>query len=120
MKHIVLTGGPGVGKSATLDALRAMGMNTASDAARDVIRERLAQGLSPRPAPVQFAQAVLARDIRSYEDASTERDSASTFYERGVVDAVGGLWGTGGINSAQVDEFILNYPYSQPVFIFPP
>jgi predicted ATPase len=62
----VVTGGPGAGKTTMLLALRARGYTTVPDSARANINERKSRGLSPRPAPPEFAYNVLRNDIDQY------------------------------------------------------
>ncbi len=47
----VITGGPGGGKTCLLESLASMGYNYIHDTARQIIKERLAKGLTPRPDP---------------------------------------------------------------------
>jgi len=116
MRRVVLTGGPGAGKSTVLDQLRAEGLATAEDAARAIIQARKAMGLSPRPEAGAFAREILDRDIAAYDSAT----SSPTFFERGVPDAVGMLLASGGLDEQGGREFVKRYPYHQQVFLFPP
>ncbi len=115
MQRIVLTGGPGAGKTTTLAKLREQGFQTGEDAARTIIRTRKRAGLSPRPDALTFAQQVFAKELEAY-DAATR---SPAFFERGIVDAVALLLGAGGLNEAELDRLLTAYPY-QAVFIFPP
>lgn len=64
MDHLlVLTGGPGGGKTSLLNALAARGYRTLPESARHIIQGRLAAGLSPRPDQIAFAQQILNADI---------------------------------------------------------
>jgi len=49
MPHVIVTGGPGVGKTTLLVELAAMGYATVEESARAIIAERLASGASRRP-----------------------------------------------------------------------
>jgi predicted ATPase len=49
----------------------------------------------PRPAPLQFAQAILRQDIRQYDEQASR--SGLVFFERGIVDALGMLHDVGGL-----------------------
>ena len=115
MQRIVLTGGPGAGKTTVLEELRHRGYATGDDAARSIIRERKHAGLSPRPDPATFAKQVFEKEVASYH-ATTQ---SPTFFERGVVDAVGSLFGAGTLSEKEFGRLINDYPY-QTVFIFPP
>jgi predicted ATPase len=55
MSRIVITGGPGVGKTTLLLALQARGHTIVGDSARTIIQDRRSRGLSPRPNALEFA-----------------------------------------------------------------
>ena len=59
MSRIVITGGPGAGKTALLSALHARGYTIVGDSPRTIIQDRVRRGLSPRPERREFAQATL-------------------------------------------------------------
>ena len=119
MAHrIVLTGGPGAGKTAILEALAQAGMRVAPDVARDIIRERKKAGLSPRPSPVEFGRETLKRNVFNYDDAA--RSERATFFERGVGDSVGSLYIHGFISYSEAQSLMRQYRYDQPVFVVPP
>ena len=59
MPHVIISGGPGAGKTTLIAELAAMCYSTVSESARAIISERLAQGKSPRPEPLSFAQEIL-------------------------------------------------------------
>ncbi len=115
MERIVLTGGPGAGKTTALEVLRSRGYATGADAARSIIRERKLAGLSPRPDALTFAQQVFEKELDAYRSA----ESSPSFFERGVVEAVGSLFGAGALDDDRVNRLISDYRY-QAVFIFPP
>ena len=116
-KRVVLAGGPGAGKTSVIERLAEKGYHCAPDVARSVIRQRLAAGLSPRPAPAEFAQAVLEGDVANYETAPADRVS---FFERGVVDALGSLLGCGALTAEACQARVDRYPYHPTVLLFPP
>ena len=115
-KRVVLTGGPGAGKTTVLERLRQQGYRVVPEVARAVIADRKAQGLDPRPAPLEFARTLLARDIEQYP-ASAE---ALTFFDRSILDSLGMLSACGGLSDAELEELLQQFPYHSPVFVFPP
>lgn len=115
MQRIVLTGGPGTGKTTVLDVLRGDGYATGDDAARSIIRKRKRAGLSPRPDPLAFAQQVFEKEVKTYHSVH----SSPSFFERGIVDAVGSLFTAGALTEDGVNRLLRDYRY-QEVFIFPP
>ena len=115
MHRAIFTGGPGAGKSTVLNLLSERGYDVAPDHARQIIRERKAAGLSPRPDPAQFAQEILQRDIIAYESCRN-----LTFFERSIVDATAMLLAAKAIERSDARQLIEEYPYYSRVFIFPP
>ncbi len=116
-KRFVLAGGPGAGKTAVLERLHALGYHCAPDVARGIIRARLRAGLSPRPAPVAFAQTILAEDVKHH--AAAPADAVSLF-ERGAIDTLGTLWALGALDATQLEHQLKTCPYNPRVFVFPP
>jgi predicted ATPase len=116
MRAVLLTGAPGAGKTTLLQALAARGFAVVSESARAVIRDRLAQGLPPRPPPVEFAQQLLAQDIRNYEASASVGGVA--FFDRGVLDSLGMLHAAAPLPPARLAELVAACRY-EPVFLFP-
>lgn len=118
VKRIVLTGGPGAGKTSLLLGLHARGYAIVHESARAVIRERRASGLSPRSRPSEFASEVLRRDIECFEGHNA--DSALSFYDRSVLDALWMLEQVTPFEPRALQELLSRYPYHRTVFILPP
>ena len=117
-RRFVVTGGPGGGKSTLLDALAERGYRIAPEAARRLIKERLAAGLSPRPDPVSFARAILDSDMQQYS-AATDHDGI-TFFDRGVLDALYMLDLESGLWRDEIARLVQTFPYNDTVFLLPP
>jgi len=60
MPRVIVTGGPGAGKTTLISHLAAAGYATVHDSVRAIIAERLAHGLSRRPEPQEFARETLS------------------------------------------------------------
>jgi predicted ATPase len=118
MQRIVLTGGPGAGKTALLAELATMGYTTVQESARAIIAERLASGRSRRPSPLDFAKEVLRRDIEKY--LSARQTSEWVFFDRGVLDGLGLLQEVSPLPSIELHTMLSTYRYHNPVFILPP
>lgn len=113
--RIVLTGGPGTGKTTTLQELHRRGFAVVPDEARALIRDRLAQGLPARPEPLEFAQQFLDRSIRQYDGA---RGSA-VFFDYGILEPLLMLKQAGGIADAEIERQLADHPICELVFHFP-
>ncbi len=115
MQRVVFTGGPGAGKTTVLEILRDKGYAVGADAARSIIRERKAAGLSPRPEPRTFAEQILEKEIAMYFSATRSQ----TFFERGVSEAVASLFGAGALDDISAERLMDRYRYDH-IFLFPP
>jgi len=87
----VITGGPGAGKSALIDALRRAGLGTADEVGRSIIRQQAAIGgrALPWTDPPLFAEMMLSWEIESYRVHSAQ--AGPVFFDRGVPDVIGYL-----------------------------
>jgi predicted ATPase len=114
--RVVVTGGPGAGKTALLGELSRLGYATVDDTPRAIIRSRRARGLSPRPPPLEFAEEVLRREIEQYHLHGSD---ALTFFDRGVVDALWMVSHAAPERSGELTAVAADHPY-HPVAIFLP
>ncbi|MBS3666620.1 AAA family ATPase [Vreelandella boliviensis] len=119
MNHrLVVTGGPGGGKTTLLSALEGRGYRVVPEAARRIIKERLTAGLSPRPDPVSFGQAILSSDIEKYRSAAS--CDHAVFFDRGVLDALYMLNAVGALKREKIEQYVQQFPYNGVVFLLPP
>ena len=88
---IVLTGGPGGGKTSVIEALAEAGVRTATESGRAVIRRELARGGSALPwgDRAAFAKAMAALDETAHETARAA--GGVTVFDRGLPDVLGYL-----------------------------
>lgn len=119
MPKVIVTGGPGVGKTTLLQALRRAGHVTVDESARALIAERRAQGLSPRPTPAEFAREVLRRDLAAY-DAHQARAEGWVFFDRGLVDGLGLLASVSPLPEAELADVLARHPFHRTAFVLPP
>jgi predicted ATPase len=115
--RFVCAGGPGAGKTTVVDALRRRGFYCLPDVARAIIKTRLSSGLSARPEPAEFARAIFDGDVSNYRAAPAH---GTCFFDRGVVDALGGLLQCGAMSHDDIGFNLRRYPYNRVVFLFPP
>ena len=119
-RFIVITGGPGSGKTTLIRALADRGLAHMPEAGRAIIRHQVAIGgralpWDDRPA---FAELMLAWEMRSYEAAQSV--PGPVIFDRGVPDVAGYL----SLCGLAVPEHVLRaaefYHYRRQVFIAPP
>jgi len=117
MTRIVLTGGPGVGKTSIIKALDIRGYSTYSEAARRVIQKQLELNSSnvPWDNVVEFSRLVLIEQIKDFDN----KNEALIFYDRGIPDIVGYLNHGRKKIFKQLKESCLSNRYDF-VFILPP
>jgi predicted ATPase len=95
-----------------------MGYSTVGESARAIIAERLAQGKSPRPEPLAFAQEILRRDAEKY--AEHPRGSRWVFFDRGAVESLAMVHAASPIPSAELQGLLNAYRFHNQVFVLPP
>jgi predicted ATPase len=118
MPCVIITGGPGAGKTALLNELATLGHATVDESARAIIAERLAAGLSPRPDPPAFAQEILRRDVEKY--TCQPQTSDWVFFDRGVIEALGMLQEAAPLSPQRFQAMLSAHPFHPTVFILPP
>ncbi|MBN9051587.1 MAG: AAA family ATPase [Rhizobiales bacterium] len=120
-RFVVITGGPGAGKSSLIDALAADGFPIVAEAGRDIIRDQMARGGTALPwiDPAAFAQAMLDHDSAAYTQCAQRADDSLVFFDRGVVDIVGYLTLTGLPIPPALDRAARSLRYRPQVFIAP-
>jgi len=74
--------------------------------------------LSPRPAPVEFAQEILRVAIEAYLAARAV--ASRVFFERGILDALGMLDEIDALTREDLDRYVAEYRYFHAVFLLPP
>lgn len=116
----VLTGGPGAGKSALLEALRAAGYSVMDEAGRAIIQDQTLIGGQALPwgNPRAFAEAMLAWELRSLRLAAGL--SGPVFFDRGLPDVLGYLDLLGLPIPAHMQSAAERFRYCRQVFLLPP
>ena len=82
---IVISGGPGAGKSSLLHALHQRGYSCMAEAGRAIIKGRLGKGLSPRPDPASFAIEMFERDVLNF--TVNRLQTIPVFFDRSLLDS---------------------------------
>ena len=115
--RVVVTGGPGAGKTALLEALQSRGYAIVADSPRAIIQHRKQRGLSPRPEPHEFARETLRMDVDNYE--RLDGTSGYIFFERSVLDALCSLDHVAPLGD-ELNAWLSKYRYCRKVFVPPP
>jgi predicted ATPase len=118
MPPVIVTGGPGAGKTALLAELAARGYATVEESARAIVAERLARGASRRPNALAFAQEILRRDVEKYLHQPCT--SQWVFFDRGLIEALGMLHEASPLPASELEAMIASYPFHGTAFVLPP
>jgi predicted ATPase len=119
-RFVIVTGGPGAGKTTLIDALEEAGYARTIEAGRAIIQDQQAKGghALPWDDSDAFAEEMLAWDTGSYRAAETV--DGFVFFDRGIPDIVGYLTLTELPVPPRIAEAAANFRYHGRVFITPP
>jgi predicted ATPase len=119
-RFIVVTGGPGSGKSTLIDALERAGYARSVEAGRGIIQDQVAIGGPALPwnDPALFAELMLCWEMRSHAMARDQR--GPVFFDRGVPDCIGYLRLMGLPVPAHMRRAADVCRYNRLVFLAPP
>jgi predicted ATPase len=115
----ILTGGPGAGRTTTLEALRARGFQCVDEAARQILKEQAAVGgnATHDGDQVKYRDLCLARSIEGFE--AVDERAAPVFFDRGIPEMRGYATPTGEAPPAHLIAATRRYRYAPLVFRFP-
>lgn len=119
-RFIVVTGGPGGGKTTLISALGQLGFPTAPEGGRAIICEQAAIGGPALPwADTRlFFEMIMSWDMRSYREA--QATTGPVFFDRGIPDMAGGYAMLGLGVPAHVRAAIAAFRYHPVAFLAPP
>jgi predicted ATPase len=119
-RFIVITGGPGSGKTTLIEAMRGRGFATSPEAGRGIIQHQ--QAISGPALPWRnaalFAELMLCWELRSH--AAAGAGSGPVFFDRGIPDTIGYLKLNGLAVPPHMLEAARLHRYRRSVFIAPP
>ena len=118
MPFVVVTGGPGVGKTTLLAELARRGHRIGKDVAREIIAERKRKKLTPRPAQLEFAKEVLRRDLE--QCIALKVQDGLVFLDRSPIDSVGLRHEASPLPKRDLGVLLDAFEFVSPVFILPP
>ncbi|WP_085730059.1 MULTISPECIES: AAA family ATPase [unclassified Pseudomonas] len=118
--RVVITGGPGAGKSSLIEALGERNFSYTIEAGRQIIKDQTTIGGNATPwiDSKLFSELMLCWEIRSWHAA--EGGKQPFFFDRGIPDIAGYLRFCGLPVPEHVKNSIKNFKYSDTVFIIPP
>lgn len=123
-RFVVVTGGPGAGKTTLIDALEAAGFARTVEAGRAIIQAEVATGSTALPWANReaFAERMLDRDVRTYTTVCrvAEECDGPIFFDRGVPDVIGYRRLVGLPLPAALDQAARTLRYHRRVFLAPP
>jgi predicted ATPase len=116
----VITGGPGSGKSALVDALSQRGICTMPEAGRAIIQDQVAIGGEALPWSDRraFAELMLSWEMRSYREAL--KLNGPVIFDRGIPDVLGYLRLSNLSIPAHIERAAQMFRYHHRVLIAPP
>lgn len=115
---IAITGGPGGGKTTLLQLLKEKGFDFVPETAREIIKQRLNRGLSPRPEPADFAKQIFDIDVENYE--RNIHESKIIFFDRTFIDSAYMIKESGQTYFEKIKPQLKNSRFNNKVFITPP
>lgn len=119
-RKIVITGGPGTGKTSVIEALEGNGHFCFHEVSREIIRNAQKKGIDQLflKDPLLFSEMLLEGRIKQYKDADDiKRDLV--FLDRGVTDVVAYMNYFGNEYPPVFNRVCQEYIYDK-VFILPP
>jgi predicted ATPase len=115
---IIISGGPGGGKTTLLEALSKNGYNYIRESGRIIIRERKRKGLSPRPDPQEFARQMFRMD---YENFINHADIPEIlFFDRSFLDSAFLIHQSDEIFFDKIRDCLITSRFYTKVFMTPP
>lgn len=118
-KRIIITGGPGSGKSSLIEALKRRGFKCSPEAGRAIIQDQVLIGGNALPWANRdaFAELMLCWELRSWHKAEHHQ---TCYFDRGIPDIAGYLSLCNLPIPQHLEEAIRVFRYNEKVFIAPP
>lgn len=119
---IVITGGPGVGKTTLIDALKLLGNCVVQEDARKIIKKQMeinGEGL-PWKNKTLYAELMFKASLKNYQTVINEVPDEKVFFDRGILDTICYMEMENLPISTELLAVVHSHPYNQKVFILPP
>ena len=119
-RFIIISGGPGSGKSTLIDALEQQGFSRTVEAGRAIIQDQVAIGGTALPWADRalFAELMLSWEMRSHKAA--QAFEGPVFFDRGVPDVIGYLRLSALPVPLHIYQAAKVIQYNRTVFLAPP
>lgn len=121
-KFYVITGGPGVGKTTLLSALKNKGFIVVPEDARRIVQEQMqtnGEGL-PWKNKTLYAELMFEASLNTYQKNVNEIYNKTIFFDRSILDTICYRNMEDMPVSEELDKLVHACPYNQKVFILPP
>ena len=118
-KRIIITGGPGFGKTSVISALENRGFHCFHEFSRSLIKEQLTLGgdILPWKNLEKFSEIVFQNRLMQYQNAP---ENLLSFYDRGIPDVIAYLEKDKIIPQQNYINALKENLYHRTVFITPP
>jgi len=119
---IVLTGGPGSGKTSLLKFLDKVGFITVPEVARPIIKEQiLINGdLLPWKNKAFFCRLMTERSLNAYKETVRLNTKKTCFFDRGIIDCIAYAEMEDLLYPTLWNDYARKYRYNSKVFLLPP
>lgn len=119
-QKIVITGGPGTGKSTIIDELIQLNYTCMPEISRKITLEAQKKGIEQMflKKPLLFSQMLLEGRVQQYKDAD-QKGASIVFFDRGIPDVHGYMNYLGVDYPKQYKEMSQKHAYTQ-IFMMPP
>ncbi|MCG2459977.1 ATP-binding protein [Flavobacteriaceae bacterium F89] len=119
-KKIVITGGPGSGKTSVVQKLQEEGFTCIHEISRSITLEARSQGIPQLflSDPLLFSKRILEGRIAQFKSVS-KTDGPYVFFDRGIPDVIAYMDCAGQPYDNSFTDACKNYTYDQ-VFLLPP
>lgn len=118
----VITGGPGVGKTALINELERYGFQIVHEEARSIIKRQVKTGGDGLPWKDKslYAELMLNASLQTYRKVSADHSTETVFFDRGIIDTFCYMHMENIPFSEEISKIAEKYRYNKKVFILPP